>query len=54
MNPRFNKIVDGFSIFSENMCAGDREDEGGDLERGWIRSHPGTPSSTRGPRRIGG
>jgi hypothetical protein len=54
MNPRLRRIVDGFSSSEENIWAGDNELVGGDRDRGWMRSHPGTPSSTRGPIRIGG
>jgi hypothetical protein len=55
MKPLFSRIVDGESTGEEeNMVAGVKEDAGGDRDNGWIRSHPGTPSSTLGPRRIGG
>lgn len=55
MNPLFSKIVDGESGGEdEKIVAGVKEDAGGERDRGWIRSHPGTPSSTRGPRSIGG
>lgn len=59
MNPRLRRIVDGVLITGEEdeeekIVDGEREDAGGARERGWIKSQPGTPSSTRGPMRIGG
>lgn len=59
MNPRLRRIVDGVSITGdeleeEKMDEGDNDEAGGARDSGWIRSQPGTPSSTRGPRRMGG
>lgn len=59
MNPRLSKIVDGVLITGldedeEKIVDGVNADWGGDRDRGWIRSQPGTPSSTLGPIKIGG
>lgn len=56
IKPRLSRMVDGDSVGAEDekIDAGVKAEVGGERDKGWIRSQPGTPSSTLGPMRIGG